>query len=318
MESFRKHLPSLLRWLGTLLAIGLLIWLLSSQGWEKILSAFQQINAWRLALALGLMLLSRLAVAGRWYALLRGADEKISFGLATRITFAGLFASNFLPTTIGGDVVRLGGALRFGIDRAVGLTSLIVDRIVGMAGMAMALLGLVFFVQPAPVSLLATMPLPPKSFFRRGLRRLRDVSALWMRRPDTLLAALGLTWVHMLCTFAIADLVLVGMGQKVSFPLIGGMWSLVYFITLLPVSVNGMGTQELAISLLFTRLGGISTESALVLALLMRVLPMLASLPGALFVPGMLAGEPEPQKEEGLIHHRDTEAGTDRPNTEKT
>jgi uncharacterized membrane protein YbhN (UPF0104 family) len=313
MESLRKHLPSILRWFGTLLAIGLLIWLFSSQGWDKILSAFRQIEVWQLVLALGLMLISRLAVSGRWYILLRGAGERISFGLTARITFAGLFASNFLPTTIGGDVVRLGGALRFGISRAVGLTSLIVDRLVGMTGMAMALPGLALITGSTPVSLMTTMPLLPNDSLRRGWRRLRDVSALWVKRPDILLAALGLTWVHMLATFAIADLVLVGMRQKAPFLLIGGMWSLVYFITLLPVSVNGMGTQELAISLLFTRLGGVSAESALVLALLMRVLPMLASLPGALFVPGMLAGEQESQ-----IHHRDTEAGTDRPNTEKS
>jgi uncharacterized membrane protein YbhN (UPF0104 family) len=291
MTAFRKHLPSILRWLGTLLAIGLLIWLLSSQGWEKIVAAFQQIAGWRLALALGLMLLSRLAVAARWYVLLRGVDEKISFGLTVRITFAGLFASNFLPTTIGGDVVRLGGALRFGINRAVGLTSLVVDRLVGMAGMAMALPGVLWVNAGVPASALASITLPFGDFVRRGLRRLWDVSALWIKRPTWLLTALALTWVHMLATFAVADLILVGMGQRISFVLIGGLWSLVYFITLLPVSVNGMGTQELAISLLFTRLGGVSVESALVLALLMRVLPMLASLPGALFVPGMIAGD---------------------------
>jgi glycosyltransferase 2 family protein len=284
-------LSNILRWLGTLLAIILLIWLLSTQGWEKIFAAFRQIDLWRLVLALGLMLVSRLAVAGRWYALLRGTSERISYGLVTRITFAGLFASNFLPTTIGGDVIRLGGALRFGLDRAVALTSLIVDRLIGMAGMAMALPGLLLAVGSLPVSLLATAPLPPRKFLSQGLHRLRQVSALWVHRPASLLAALGMTWIHMLATFAIADLILTGMGQDISFILIGGLWSLVYFITLLPISVNGMGTQELAISLLFTRLGGVSAESALVLALLMRVLPMLASLPGALFVPGMLAGE---------------------------
>jgi hypothetical protein len=290
-RSSAPSLPAVLRWLGTLLALGLLIWLLSSQGWDKILSAFRQIDGWRLFLALGLMLLSRVAVAGRWYVLLRGAGERISLGLTTRITFAGLFVSNFLPTTIGGDVIRLGGALRFGISRAVALTSLIVDRLVGMAGMAMAVPGLLFFVEPTPLGFMATMPWPPRDFFRRGLRRLRDVMSLWLQHPHTLLAALGLTWTHMLLTITIADVILTGMGHSVPFFLIGGIWSLVYFITLLPVSVNGMGTQELAISLLFTKLGGVSAESALVLALLMRVLPMLASLPGALFVPGMVAGE---------------------------
>jgi uncharacterized membrane protein YbhN (UPF0104 family) len=242
-------------------------------------------------LALGLMLISRLAVAARWYALLRGAKLQVSYSLVTRITFAGFFANNFLPSTIGGDVVRLGGALRFGMSRAVSLASLVVDRLVGMTGMAMALPGLGSALAGPQFPISLSLALPGWDFVRRGLRRLSDVLALWIKSPASLLAALACTWVHMLCTFGCVALSLAGMGQQISFALVAGIWSLVYFITLLPISVNGMGTQELAISLLFTRLGGVSAESALVTALLMRMLPMLASLPGALFVPGMIAGE---------------------------
>lgn len=60
------------------------------------------------------------------------------------LMFTGNFSSNFLPTTIGGDVVRLGGAMQMGYDRAICLASLVVDRLIGMAGMALALpLGLI-------------------------------------------------------------------------------------------------------------------------------------------------------------------------------
>ncbi len=62
---------------------------------------------------------------------------KIPFRQSLRITFAGLFASNFLPTTIGGDVVRLAGAIQYRLDAATSTASLVVDRLVGMAGMAM-------------------------------------------------------------------------------------------------------------------------------------------------------------------------------------
>jgi len=281
----------LLRWFGTLLALGLLIWLLSSQGWENILTAFRQIDLWRFILALVLTLISRLAVTGRWFALLRGAQVKASFGLVARITFAGLFANNFLPSTIGGDVVRLGGALRMGLNRGVSLASLIVDRLVGMVGMAMALPGLLIVLPAVQMSTSVAVVAGGKDLLQRGWHRLREVLSLWIRNPGSLVGALGFTWIHMLCTFGSVWLILTGMGQQISSVAVGGLWSLVYFITLLPVSVNGMGTQELAISLLYTRLGGVSVESALVLALLMRVLPMLASLPGAFFVPQMIAGE---------------------------
>jgi hypothetical protein len=108
----RLKRTSLLRILGTLLSLALLFYLLTQQGWGVISSAIQAIPLWRFALALVLMTVSRFVVSGRWHILLRSGKVPIPFGQTIRITFAGLFASNFLPTTIGGDVFRLAGAIR--------------------------------------------------------------------------------------------------------------------------------------------------------------------------------------------------------------
>jgi glycosyltransferase 2 family protein len=80
------------------------------------------------------------------------------------------------------------------------------------------------------------------------------------------------------------------MGERISFWMIMGLWSATYFVTLLPISINGMGVQELAMTFFYSAIGGISQPSGLTLALLMRALQMLASLPGALFIPDILAG----------------------------
>jgi hypothetical protein len=106
---------SVLRTVGTLISLVLLIDLLYQQGWEQIMVVIRQIPPWRLILALGLMIISRFAVAARWHTLLRSADapgnDPISFRQTLRITFAGLFASNFLPTTVGGDLPEFYKAL---------------------------------------------------------------------------------------------------------------------------------------------------------------------------------------------------------------
>ena len=96
-----------LRLAGTAAAFVLLVILLSRQGWDQILEGVRAIPGWYFIAALMLMLTSRLAVAARWHALLRAAGLPIQRRDSLRITFAGLFASNFLPTTIGGDVMRL-------------------------------------------------------------------------------------------------------------------------------------------------------------------------------------------------------------------
>lgn len=296
-----------LRAIGTLSALALLLYLLSQQGWHDISQAIVQIAPWRLALAMVLMLLSRLAVASRWHVLLRAGKVDISASQSFRITFAGLFASNFLPTTIGGDVIRLAGALQLRCDGVVSTASLIADRLVGIAGMAMALplglprlihgtqlqglspqlfpLGLAAFFPPVLKTWMLKIWLRAKGLFGSLLAAL----SLWAKQPGGFLLALTFSWVHMLCTFGVLTLFLQGMGEPLSFWLIGGLYSLVYFITLFPISINGYGLQELSMTYVFIQWGGVALSHSLSAALLFRTLVMLGSLPGALFIPGLLA-----------------------------
>jgi len=241
-------------------------------------------------------MISRFAVAGRWHVLMHSAGTGITPRQSIRLTFAMLFSSNFLPTTIGGDVVRLAGAIRLGFDQAISLASLVVDRLVGMAGMAMALpFGIPAYLQHAsssPTTSLAVIPWvnPIISKIQRFLQGLLQALQVWLKQPRSLLVALGFTWVHMLCTFSIVWLLLGGMSEHISFWLIMGLWSATYFVTLLPISINGMGVQELAMTFFYVALGGISRSSGLTLALMMRLLQMAASLPGAMFIPDIVAG----------------------------
>jgi len=207
-----------------------------------------------------------------------------------------LFSSNFLPTTIGGEVVRLAGAIRLGFDRATCVASLVVDRLVGMTGMAMALpFGLPGYIQyitkPTVAGSLAIPWLRPiVGKFQRFMHDILQALAIWLQKPTSLLSALGFTWVHMLCTFSMVWLLLAGMGEAIPFWLVMGLWSATYFVTLLPISINGMGVQELAMTYFYVAIGGISASNGLTLALLMRLLQMIASLPGALFIPDIMAG----------------------------
>jgi uncharacterized membrane protein YbhN (UPF0104 family) len=288
---------SWLRWLGTALAVGLLIYLLSRQGWAEIASAAAKITWWRFVLALILVSISRLAVAGRWHVLMHSAGTGISLRHSFRLTYAMLFSSNFLPTTIGGDVVRLAGAIRLGYDQAISVASLIIDRLVGMAGMAMALPfglpGYIQYLKNLPANNMMTLPwlnlLLTRS--RKFIQDVRQALALWLRHPRSLLSALAFTWIHMLCTFSMVWLLLDGMGEPLSFWLVMGYWSAAYFVTLLPISINGMGVQELAMTYFYVAIGGVSSSTGLTMALLVRLLQMIASLPGSLFIADILAGK---------------------------
>lgn len=303
----------LIRLAGTLVAVALLLYLLSQQGWREIGTAIRLIPAWRFALALGLILVSRLAVSGRWYVLLRSAGVHISLAQSVRITFAGLFASNFLPTTIGGDVIRLAGAVQLNFDAMVSAASLVVDRLIGMLGMAMLLpFGLPQFLQNngANASHLADgckgltvnaalLPLGKwgQKILAKGrqlIRQLLRALSVWVNQPGAMFLSLLFSWMHMLCVFGAIWLFLGGMGEAVPFMLVGGLYSLVYFVTLLPLSINGYGIQEVSMTFVFSVVAGASTHSSLAAALLFRTVMMLGSLPGALFVPALLPGTRDP------------------------
>jgi len=237
-----------------------------------------------------LFTISRFAIIWRWHILLRSGGIDIRFKDTTALTFTGLFASNFLPTTIGGDVVRLAGAMQMGFDRAVCLASLAADRVVGLAGMIMTVpIGLVYswnILQAAPAaSAWVTYIKTPFEFLKRTLAAF----SIWLKKPGALLISMVSTWIHMLCLFGSIYIFVGDLGPQVSFWMIAGLWSLTYFITLIPISINGYGVQELSFTFLMSHVAGLTPAMSLTVAVLIRACFVLSSLPGAAFLPSILA-----------------------------
>jgi uncharacterized membrane protein YbhN (UPF0104 family) len=302
MRSALTSRGNLLRSLATILALALTIFLLSRQGWDEIVAAVTRIQLWRFILALGLMFISRFAVTARWHVLLRSGGVPATPAQSGRITFAGLFANNFLPSTVGGDVARMGGALQLGFDAAVSAASLVADRVIGLIGMTLALpIGLQKFLAVNGAAMWAAPALAVATdeqtwlgrMWARGVklvRRIWEALKLWLHQPGAVLLSLSFTLVHMAALFGAIALLLHGMGENLPFLQIAGLWSMVYLITLVPFTINAFGLQELSIGYAFSQLGGVSAANSLALALLVRTLFMLASLPGALFLPDLLPG----------------------------
>ncbi|GAB4504742.1 MAG: hypothetical protein Fur0043_17360 [Anaerolineales bacterium] len=260
---FSKQRGFLFRLAGTLLATALIFFLIEQEGLNEIISAVRQVSLRNFLLALVFLLLSRFLVSARWHVLVRAGGVQISYFKTSALTFAGLFASNFLPTTIGGDVVRLVSAIQMGIDQPLALASLATDRLIGMLGMACLL----------------PFGLPP----------VWNSLSTWLAHPAALFLSLVFTWLHSLCIVVAFWIVISGLGTSVPFFLIAGLWSLAYFVTLMPVSINGYGVQELSLTFLFSQVGGLSAAASLTVAVAIRLLYMAASLPGAAYLPSIVA-----------------------------
>ncbi len=277
---------------GTILAIVLLLLLLKEERKEgvEVLAAMRQVKVIDLLWVALLFLVSRIAVTWRWHVLLVSGGIKIRFKDSLALNLMGLFGNNFLPTTIGGDVVRLMGLMQMGYDRAISLASLAADRLIGLLGMAtIAPVGLasswnILQINFSGASFLAAFR-KPVDFFKRTI----STFSIWFRKPVSLVLALAFTWVHQLCLFGSIYIFVHSFGFHVSFWTIGGLWSLTYLITLIPISVNGYGVQELAFTFLMSNVAGLTPTIGATIALLIRVYFLLSSVPGAVFLPSILA-----------------------------
>lgn len=294
----------LLRLFGTLAAVVLIVVLIRQEGWSEIIASLKQISPTSLFLALVFLLVSRLFVIARWHVLLRSAGVRIPFRRSAELTLMGLFASHFLPTTIGGDVVRLAGVMQMGFDRAICLASIAADRLIGLGGMLFAVpFGLIpaweTLGQAAQVAHSFALMVALQRPFRFVQRTLRTFST-WLQQPRALFISLLCTWGNMLFIFGAVYLLVEGLGSHVSFWLIAGLYSLAYLVTLIPISINGYGVQELSLSLLFLHVAGLSAATSLSLAVLIRILFMFASLPGAVFLPSILLAISRQKKDRTL------------------
>lgn len=80
-------------------------------------------------------LLCQLLNAYKWGLVLRAMGYHLPFPSLARVFFIGMFANLFLPTSIGGDVVRVGLIALAGVPLSTGMLSVLVQRFTGLLAM---------------------------------------------------------------------------------------------------------------------------------------------------------------------------------------
>lgn len=295
MSSSRSPSPGL-KWVrvaGTLLSIGLLIWLVAQQDWNAFLATLKAMRWKYVVLAAGLVMMTQTLNATRWYTLLRAIRLPMSWRRSTQLFFAGLYVSNFLPTTIGGDVLRLSGIAAESEDRVKAGATVVIDRLVSLFGMAMLLPFSLIYVAPAlrtaayypsPVGLLGVTWVDR---VRLTFDRIWDAFLLWKNKPGALLSALCVSLMGVFSYLLSLTLLANELDIPVNLLEVAGVTGLTYFLTLLPISLNGWGVREVGVVAFYSALGA-SADQAVALALVSRAMLMISSLPGALWVGSFL------------------------------
>jgi len=107
-------------------------WVSRGQRWANLKQIFAQMNLWIFAAALGIFILSQILIGLRWWLLLRTQSIFIRFWAAVRLHFLGLFYNNFMPGSVGGDLLRAWYVTRHTDKRFEAALSVFVDRMIGL------------------------------------------------------------------------------------------------------------------------------------------------------------------------------------------
>lgn len=140
--------PFLNRWLGFTVkaaVTGGLIWLLM-RGFDtgEAIHRLGQLSPWLAPAVLTLLVAVSALAAWRWTILMRLFGASLGFWTTLRLIFEGQFFNQTLPSTIGGDGIRMYRAARLGIPAGEAINGVILDRVVGLG----SLLLMVAMVQP--------------------------------------------------------------------------------------------------------------------------------------------------------------------------
>ena len=294
-----------LRWLRWIAALALLGLVLSQLEFAILADAVRRVSIPVLFALVGLMLLQQAILTARFRIAVRAWSEAVGSGerpLTFRALFGDQLVSNaynvILPSAIGGDVYRVVAAREFARDGGAGALGIVMtDRLLGLGVLALVpaiyvafgmgigwLLGVLLLAIAAVVwtDRLATfgIRLVPKRLGR--VHEFLDVVARGIE-------SVGISDRWKMCGWALVHQVAVGvffeltaLGWDVGSGLHEAIWvgiPLASILTIIPISIGGMGIRE-SLFVVVARRAGLPPELGLALALFWAGATLVAALGG--------------------------------------
>jgi len=264
---------------GSLLILGLLLAFLPL---HKIAAALRRIPLGLWLWILTGFLATHVIGVVKWRLTLHLSNARLTFAQALRCYFAGLFGVVFLPSVVGGDVVRMGLAFRIERNRAGVLLGSLVDRLLDTVSLAVvAGIGVLLlpgaldsrhrraFVALAVVFTLAfaglfvllrAIPWRRIPFkIRRILVRVRLAWRSMASRPQYVLVSLLLGIIIQTILVVLSASIAAACGLHVPFRVWLLVWPLAKLLALVPLTLGGLGIREAGLVALLAPFGASAT-----------------------------------------------------------
>ncbi|NCY16343.1 MAG: UPF0104 family protein [Actinobacteria bacterium] len=276
--------------------------------WSEVMPTWSISTAEWLVGAVLLSLVAMVLSAVRWQQVLRAMDLPTSLRTLVPLAFAGQFVSNVLPTTIGGDVLRVSRLSKENGESAETFASVVLERLSGWlvlplitffgliinpdlrhqgdATLFAVLISAITLVGLIVIIVLADHPrLGGRFATREGWTRFVGAVHLGVARmrahPGATIGIVlaGLLYQLVLCVAALMVAAALGFGWLGMTPLLA-FFPAVLIAQVLPIGIAGLGVREGAFVLFLTPLG-VPAEQAIALGLVLYAVNLVVSLAGA-------------------------------------
>lgn len=244
------------------------------QLWERM----RQISPAEWLVVLGGYMCAHMMAVTKWRLMVNLADAELNWTQAARCYFAGLFGNLFLPSLVGGDVIRAGLGLKLGRSRAGVLLGSFLDRLLDVAAMAIVA-GIGALLVPGALNdksrrifwyvitalalagagavaalwLLARRGVPFK--VRRKLVKLRRAGRSMARRPQYVLLALSLGLTIQMTFITMMAVLAAACGLHLEYRVWIFAFPLAKLSALTPATLGGIGVREAALGALLKPFG---------------------------------------------------------------
>jgi hypothetical protein len=298
---------------------GLLVaWIAARTDWEKVGPAFAGLDLRYWLGAVALLIASHVVGAYRWQICARQLGIERSLRHLVAFSFIGGYFNLLLPTSVGGDVVRA-WYLEGGSGRKLrSACAVLIDRISGvivLVAMACVASLMVDADVPAwiPWSVWGCLAAGVAGIGGLGiLTRLRllpparqeQLAMMWSiaRAPGPLALSTLCSVVMQVANVVIVWLIGMGLGVTIPFAYCCVFVPMVSLLTMLPISINGVGIREEGTKMFLAPVG-VSSELAVILALLWFAVSLAVSLLGGLVY--LFGNFPRPQSPEASAERDD-------------
>jgi len=274
------------RCIFSLIVLGLLIHFFP---FATLRSAIAKIPPARFVIVLAFYLCAHGIGVLKWRMVVNAAGAELDLRTSAQCYFGGLFGTLFLPSIIGGDVVRLAGGLRKSPRPAAVLAGNVADRfldVMAQAGLVLlglvllagslpaaiggkafkylVLLGLVSFLFGVAVYFIYRATVARSSWkLRRRIVKLRHALNSVKRRPTALIGGWLAGTLIQFTFLVLTALLAISCGLALPLRVWLFAWPLAKLAAILPLTQGGMGVREAALVALLAPFGA---PGALVLA----------------------------------------------------